>query len=99
MFFLFFSDIAWSTTNFFFNTSEPTVVTRAIIPTTRKVVTVDLATCSKCGGCLEVAPQIFRFSESGGYIEVCDLDLYDESIVDEAIKFCPENSIEWEHLP
>jgi ferredoxin len=58
--------------------------------------TVDLTTCSRCGGCIELAPEIFRFSESGGYIEVCDLDHYDEAVVDEAIMFCPEDSIRWE---
>jgi ferredoxin len=73
-------------------------VTRAINSKIKKIPTVDLTSCSQCGGCLEVAPQIFRFSESGGYIEVCDLDLYDECSVDEAIKFCPENSIEWEEI-
>lgn len=73
-------------------------MTRAFIPGLRKVPTVDLTTCSKCGGCLEVAPRIFRFSE-GGYIEVCDLELYDECSVAEAIKYCPENSIDWGYSP
>lgn len=58
--------------------------------------TVDLSSCSKCGGCIEVAPEIFRFSESGGYLEVCDLDHYDAEKVEEAMKFCPENCIYWE---
>jgi len=74
-------------------------VSRATARIIIKVPTIDLTTCSRCGGCLEVAPQIFRFSESGGYVEVCDLDLYNEAVVDEAIKFCPENSIEWEYPP
>lgn len=58
--------------------------------------TVDLSSCSKCGGCLEVAPDIFRFSESGGYIEICDLEYYNKEKVEEAMKFCPENCIHWE---
>ena len=66
------------------------------MPGVKKVPTVDLTTCSRCGGCIAVAPAIFRFSESGGYVEVCDLDWYDEEVVDEAIKFCPEKSIRWE---
>lgn len=57
---------------------------------------IDLGTCSKCGACLEVAPEVFVWSESGGYIEVCDLEYYDQELVDEAIKWCPENCIYWE---
>lgn len=64
--------------------------------TTPKRPTVDLSSCSKCGGCIEVAPEIFRFSESGGYLEVCDLDHYEVEKVEEAMKFCPENCIYWE---
>ena len=58
--------------------------------------TIDLSSCSKCGGCIEVAPDIFRVSASGGYIEICDLDYYDKDRVQEAMKFCPENCIHWE---
>ncbi len=58
--------------------------------------TIDLGACSRCGGCIEVAPDIFRFNEAFGYLEVCDLDLYDRERVDEAIKNCPEDCIEWE---
>ena len=57
---------------------------------------VELGACSKCGGCIEVAPKIFRFSESGEYIEVCELDYYDPVLVDEAIKYCPEDCIYWD---
>ena len=59
---------------------------------------VDLGACTKCGGCIEVAPDIFRLNESGGYIEVRDLAEYDEKLVDEAIKLCPEDCIEWEEF-
>ena len=68
----------------------------AASPGAVRLPTVDLTTCSRCGGCIELAPDIFRYSESGGYIEVCDLDYYDEALVDEAIKFCPEDAICWE---
>lgn len=57
---------------------------------------IDLGACSKCLGCLEIAPAIFRFSESGNYVEVCDLDFYDQEAVGEAIKYCPEDCIYWE---
>jgi ferredoxin len=57
---------------------------------------IDLGACTRCGGCLEVAADIFRFNEAVGYLEVCDLDFYDRERVDEAIKNCPEDCIEWE---
>ena len=57
---------------------------------------MDLSLCTKCGGCLEVAPDIFRFSESGVYIEVVELDHYDVDRVEEAMKYCLENCIHWE---
>ena len=57
---------------------------------------VDLGVCTKCGGCIEVAPKIFRFNEAAGFLEVCDLDYYDQGLVDEAIKNCPEDCIYWE---
>ena len=57
---------------------------------------VDLSRCSKCGGCMEVAPDIFRFSEGGGFVEVCELDHYDVDKVEEAMKYCPENCIHWQ---
>ena len=58
--------------------------------------TIDLGACSRCGGCIEVAPDIFRFNETFGYLEVCSLDSYNRERVDEAIKNCPEDCIEWE---
>jgi ferredoxin len=33
-----------------------------------------------------------------GYIEVAELDVYPESMVDEAIKYCPEDCISWEEV-
>ncbi|THB78078.1 MAG: ferredoxin [Desulfobulbaceae bacterium] len=57
---------------------------------------VDLTRCTRCGGCLEVAPDIFQFNEAAGYLEICELDYYDESLVDEAIKNCPEDCLYWE---
>lgn len=57
---------------------------------------VDIGLCSDCGGCIEIAPEIFRFNENGGYIEVIELDQYVKQDVDEAIKNCPEDCIYWE---
>ena len=58
--------------------------------------TVDLGACTKCGGCIEIAPDIFRFNDVFGYLEVCELDYYDSGLVEEAIKNCPEDCIAWE---
>jgi ferredoxin len=58
--------------------------------------TIDLGACTKCGGCVEVAPKIFKFNDAAGYLEVCELKSYDQELVDEAIKYCPEDCIEWE---
>lgn len=62
----------------------------------KKCPTIDLGACSKCGGCIEVAPTVFRYAESGNFIEVCDLEYYDPDQVDEAIRYCPEDCIYWE---
>ena len=66
------------------------------IKTTPQRPVIDLGACTKCGGCIEVAPEIFRFNEAGGYVEVQELSGYDQELVDEAIKICPEDCIEWE---
>ena len=57
---------------------------------------IDLGACTQCGGCVEVAPEIFRFRERAGFLEVCELDYYDPELVAEAIKFCPEDCIYWQ---
>jgi len=62
----------------------------------RRFVSIDIGACSACRGCIEVAPSIFTWSESGGYVEVRDLDYYDEDLVAEAIKWCPEDCIFWD---
>jgi ferredoxin len=57
---------------------------------------VDLGRCSVCLGCIEVCPAVFRLNEAGGYLEVVSLAEYPEDEVDEAIKLCPEDCIDWE---
>ena len=54
---------------------------------------IDLTICNGCGGCVEVAPEIFRFNEAAGFLEVADLDYYDPELVDEAVRMCPEDAI------
>lgn len=62
----------------------------------KKQPSIDLGACSQCGACIEVSPDIFTWSDSGGYVEVCDLEEYDRELVEEAIKWCPEDCIYWE---
>lgn len=54
---------------------------------------VDLALCNGCGGCIDVAPEIFRWNDAFGFLEVVDLDCYDVDLVEEAIRNCPKNAI------
>jgi ferredoxin len=46
-------------------------------------------------GCVEVCPEVFRLNESLGFIEVADLEAYPEASVAEAMKYCPEDAIEY----
>jgi ferredoxin len=59
--------------------------------------TVDIGACSLCEGCIEVCPSVF-FINHMGYVEVAPLAEYPESMVDEAIKYCPEDCISWEEV-
>ncbi len=63
---------------------------------TKKRPLVDIGRCTLCGGCLEVAPEIFRYNEVFGFVEVIEAEEYSEEEVDEAIKICPVDCIEWE---
>lgn len=61
-----------------------------------KTLYIDLGLCSECKGCVEIAPDIFQFNNETGYMEVIDSKNYDEELVDEAMKNCPENCIKWD---
>ena len=56
---------------------------------------VDIGLCTLCEGCLEMAPTVFIMNDAG-YIEVADLDVYPGDEVNDAIKYCPEDCIDWE---
>jgi ferredoxin len=60
-----------------------------------KVPVVDIGACTLCLGCVEVCPDVFRENDFG-YIEVVEMETYPEAEVDEAIKYCPEDCIDWE---
>lgn len=60
-----------------------------------KVPEVDTWTCSKCEGCVEICPEVFRTNYDTGNIEVVDFAEYPADEVNEAIKCCPANCISW----
>jgi ferredoxin len=62
----------------------------------KRVPAVDIALCSKCEGCIELCSTVFRYNSVMNYVEVIELDMYPEAEVDEAIRDCPEDCIEWE---
>lgn len=57
---------------------------------------IDPGLCSDCGGCVEIAPRVFRYNPATGLMEVIELAEYPRALVDEAIKNCPEDCIVWE---
>ena len=63
----------------------------------KRIPVIDLGRCTECGGCIEIAPAVFRYNTDTGMMEVMDLSQYPEDLVDEAIKYCPENCISWEY--
>jgi ferredoxin len=64
--------------------------------TMKRIPVIDLGRCTECGGCIEVAPTVFRYNTETGMMEVIDLVQYPVDLVDEAIKNCPEDCITWE---
>ncbi|MCF8034532.1 MAG: ferredoxin [Desulfarculaceae bacterium] len=57
---------------------------------------VDMAACTMCEGCLDLAPEVFGLNQAGGYIEVAELEAYPEELVQEAVADCPAEAIAWE---
>lgn len=60
-----------------------------------KTPVIDMSLCVDCEGCIEMCPEVF-FRNDMGDIEVRELDSYPEDAVNEAIKYCPADCIEWE---
>ena len=58
--------------------------------------TIDLGRCNDCQGCIEVAPNVFKYNSFTGMMEIIELSEYPKDLVDEAIKNCPEDCIIWE---
>lgn len=57
---------------------------------------LDMACCTLCEGCLDLAPEVFSMNPAGDYIEVAELEAYPEDRVQEAMNDCPRNCIAWE---
>lgn len=55
---------------------------------------VELSDCTRCGVCIEACPSVFRMNDAG-FIEIIDLSGYPEPDVNDAIKNCPEDCIDW----
>ena len=64
----------------------------------KRIPVIDLSRCSECRGCVEVAPEVFRYNDDTGLMEVVELSDYPQDKVDEAIKNCPEDCIFWETM-
>ncbi len=63
----------------------------------KRIPVIDLGRCTECGGCIEIAPEVFRYNPETGMMEVIELPRYPEELVEEAIKNCPEKCIYWEN--
>ena len=61
-----------------------------------KYPSIDLGLCSDCRGCIEIAPQVFRYNPATGLMEIIELNEYPVDLVEEAMKNCPEDCINWE---
>ena len=59
-----------------------------------KLPLVELSHCISCGVCAEVSPEVFRLNDTG-YIEITELEIYPKDEVNEAIKYCPTDCINW----
>lgn len=64
----------------------------------KRILIIDLGRCSDCRGCIEIAPDVFRYNEATGCMEVIDLGHYSRETVWEAIKNCPKDCIYWEDI-
>jgi len=62
-----------------------------------RIPVVDLDACVDCEACIELCPTVFRRNDLGR-IEVVDLSEYSEEEVDEIIKNCPGDCIQWEDI-
>lgn len=67
-----------------------------VVQKMKRFPVIDLSACSDCRGCIEIAPEVFRYNSAMGIMEVIEAPLYPEELIDEAIKNCPKDCICWE---
>lgn len=58
-----------------------------------KDIDIDLSRCSRCGVCVEVCPERFRFTDAG-YVQVIEEGNCPEERLREALSNCPRQCIE-----
>jgi ferredoxin len=56
---------------------------------------VDLSECIRCGVCEDVCPEVFCMTDAG-YIAVATIECYPVALVDEVIRCCPADCIDWQ---
>lgn len=61
-----------------------------------RIPAIDLAECTDCESCLNLAPSIFRRNEETGCIEIAETMDYPEAVLQEVVSMCPGHCIEWE---
>ncbi len=57
---------------------------------------IDVGICNLCGGCLDMAANVFFMNDDLGMIDVMDLTAYPEAEVNAAIMSCPKDAISWD---
>ena len=57
---------------------------------------IDLAECTDCESCLNLAPSIFRRNKETGCIEMTETMEYPEEVLQEVVSMCPGQCIGWE---
>lgn len=60
-----------------------------------KSLFVELENCILCEICVDLAPHAFKINDAG-FIEILDLDNYQDKDIQEAIKNCPKDCISYE---
>ena len=64
----------------------------------KRIPTVELSDCILCELCTDLCPKVFIIN-ANDYVQVVELNTYPEEEVDEVIKNCPTDCIEWEEQP
>jgi ferredoxin len=64
----------------------------------KRVPVVELSDCILCEMCTDICPKVFTMNENG-YVQVEPLDTYPQEEVDDVIKHCPVDCIQWEEQP